>query len=116
VVDSTSFIYEEVNSSFNNILGYDPYEIQGKPVSDFIYEQDLQHTIEIANQAATQNLEVFEFENRMRCKDGSLRWFNWNAIAKSGRWYAGGRDITERKKLKTILHDTQAMAKWEAGS
>jgi len=55
-------------------------------------------------------METVNFENRYLCKDGSWRWFAWNARAALPQQliYATGRDITERKRAQAQITQLNA--------
>jgi hypothetical protein len=45
--------------------------------------------------------QTLEFKNRWICKDDSIKWLVWSAIAEpTGLMYAVARDITELVKLE----------------
>ena len=54
------------------------------------------------------------FENRYLCKDGSFRWFRWNAAPDSSERviYSVARDITDSKhaeeEREQLVHELQA--------
>jgi PAS domain-containing protein len=43
------------------------------------------------------------------CKDGSYRWFSWNAVSKpeQGLFYAVVHDITDRKRAETAIRENE---------
>jgi signal transduction histidine kinase len=47
------------------------------------------------------------FENRISCKDGSLRWLAWRAVLDRGQVYAVGRDVTNIRRTQEELHTLQ---------
>src|SRR2546423_840509 len=58
--------------------------------------------------------QALGFENRYICKDGSYRWFRWNAVADVDHQliYSLARDITESKRAEEererLLRELQA--------
>ncbi len=89
------------SAASETILGYTPAELIGKKISDFVYEEDKQKTIDSANYVMSGNL-LSNFENRYVRKDGSLVTLSW-----STRWddqdrvrYGVARDVTAIKKLE----------------
>ena len=96
--------FYKINSSFKRVLGYEDKEFMAKPFIDYVYEDDLEETIAILQEAATGKEDLYAV-NRYKCKDGTLKWIEWNVIAnaKDNTFYATGRDITERKKDEAEL-------------
>ena len=91
--------FHKINSSFKRVLGYEDEEFMAKPFIDYVYEEDLDETLAILQEAANGKEDLY-LVNRYKCKDGSLKWIEWNVIAnaKENAFYATGSDITERKK------------------
>ena len=93
--------FKRVNPAWERTLGYTRAELQSRPFLDFVHPDDRERTL-------TQNREVrgggqaLSFENRYVCKDGSFRWFLWNAAPdpEHGVIYAVARDITVRKRVE----------------
>ncbi|HKG06369.1 MAG TPA: ATP-binding protein, partial [Pedobacter sp.] len=48
-------------------------------------------------------IKQFNVDFRITAKSGTSRWLSWNMVAKAGRWYAYGRDITENKRVENEL-------------
>lgn len=96
--------FTRINSSFKNILGYETEELLAKPFIEFVYEKDIEKTIAVLNEAITGKNDLY-IENRYRCKDGSIKWIEWNilALAKENKFYSYGRDVTERKCTEEAL-------------
>ena len=89
VIDSKG-VFQAVNPAFTTILGWNPEEVLGRPVLDFI----------VPNKAGTQgslDTTLEAFENEYRRADGSTRWISWVAAPEGGSIYASGRDVTEDK-------------------
>ncbi|NER79366.1 MAG: PAS domain S-box protein [Leptolyngbya sp. SIO1D8] len=96
--------FKRLNPSFGEILGYSTAELLDIPFLNFVHPDDWP-----ATQAEIERLMAGEltiaFENRYRCRDGSYRWFTWNATAsfEDQVIYAVAQDITERKALEKDL-------------
>jgi PAS domain S-box-containing protein len=96
-----------VNAKMAEMLGYSKEEIIGRPVTDFIFNEDkpmyLQR-LENRRKGISEN-----FEQRLRCKDGSALWVvvSANPILNGGNNFAGAfdlvTDITESKRIKDIM-------------
>ena len=89
------------------IMGYSLEEIEGHSVVEFTKPEDLAISASALQRAITGE-KLTNIEVRLRHKDGSWRWFNFNTstintpngeIAIAGV----GRDITERKQAEAAL-------------
>jgi len=96
--------FTKVNSSFMNRLGYFEEEFYKNPFLVFIHEDDIEKTIQALTEAATGEQEIY-IENRYKHKDGSYRWIDWKILsyADENRFFAVGRDITQRKQDENLL-------------
>ncbi len=96
--------FTKINFSFKRILGYEDKEFLGRPFVEFIYEDDVESTLEVLGGAVEGRQDII-CQNRYRCKDGSYKWIEWNvlAIAEEGVFYTTGRDITMRKQSEILL-------------
>ena len=47
--------------------------------------------------------QVFNFENRYRCHDGTYKWLSWKSAPVGNFMYAVARDMTESKNIKEAL-------------
>lgn len=100
IVDRDGYI-RYVSSSSHRIFGYQPEEMIGRAVLDFVHPDD-QHRTAYAVEEILQGEPKPNFENRYVRKDGSTANILWSA-----RWsdsqqvrVALARDITERKKAE----------------
>lgn len=96
--------FKEVSSSFERTLGYSRKELLSRPYKDFVVEEDLGKTDgEVAS--LQDGSPTFHFENRYRCKDGSIRWFAWRSSAptRDDLVYAIARDVTDQKEKEQLL-------------
>ena len=77
----------------------------GRPVFDFVIDEDLEGTREAVRYASSQPRPAYE--NRYKHKDGGYRWISWVAAPEGGFIYGSGRDITAEKR------NAEALAKAE---
>jgi PAS domain S-box-containing protein len=111
--------FKRLNDAWEVTLGFSREELMSKPFIEFVHPDDRERTL-------GQNREVRGggrarlFENRYVCKDGSYRWFLWNARPDPDRQliYAVARDVTaakqadlERERLVSDLRDALAEVK-----
>ncbi|MDB4871822.1 MAG: Aerobic respiration control sensor protein ArcB, partial [Gemmatimonadales bacterium] len=96
--------YRNLNPAWEKTLGYTLAEIQATPFIDFVHPDDRRATLDVVDQLAT-GAPVIGFENRYRCKDGSYRFFLWNAtrVIENQIIYGAARDITARKLAEEAL-------------
>jgi PAS domain S-box-containing protein len=97
--------FKSLNPSWQKILGFSMEELMAKPRIDFIHPEDRLSTE--AEVSRLQNGEItLAFENRYLCKDGSYKWFLWNAVSSPRQRviYAVARDITERQRAEQERH------------
>lgn len=96
--------FKRLNPSFARILGHSDSELLAHPFISFVHPDDIPATQAETERLATGALTL-SFENRYRCRDGSYRWFSWNAIAfvDEGMLYAAARDVTAHKQLEQDL-------------
>jgi PAS domain S-box-containing protein len=86
-----------VNPAFERTLGYTAEECVSRPMLDFVHPEDLERT-RAALEVLAAGEELRQFENRCVCRDGSVRWLQWNCRPepnRSGLIAAAARDITD---------------------
>ncbi|MEH1809690.1 PAS domain S-box protein [Nostoc sp.] len=92
------------------LMGYSLEEIEGHSVVEFTKPEDLAISAAALQRAITGE-KLTNIEVRLRHKDGSWRWFNFNTSTintPSGVAIAGvGRDITERKQVEEALRRSE---------
>ncbi len=96
--------FKRVNPAWERVLGWTTQELLSRPYVEFIHPDDRKRTAqEAARQAAGH--EAIQFENRYLCKDGSFRWFMWNATPSLDDQviYATAHDVTELKLTQEQL-------------
>jgi PAS domain S-box-containing protein len=102
VVVAADGIFRSVSPASAAILGYQPGEMVGRNLMDFVWPEDVGPTQGALVDAATQT-SLTNFENRYRHCDGSARWLSWNTTREGELIYGYGRDITETKLQQQAL-------------
>jgi PAS domain S-box-containing protein len=104
--------FVEVNSRWQDVLGYVPKDLCAKPFLDFVHPDDVPATLaemrklRQADQVPAYQAPAdqhFAFENRYRCCDGSYRWLSWRGQVSGEYTYAIARDITDQKQAELTL-------------
>lgn len=97
VVDEDG-VFLSITGACEQIFGYTPEELIGRPMLDLVYPPDRKKTLNAVDRLMKGNLQ-YDFENRYVRKDGRVVYLMWSA-----RWYkdkkirvAVARDITGRK-------------------
>ena len=93
-----------VSAAFEDMFGYAPHEVIGKPMVNMVYPDDRERTLSIAESVVDGHM-LPRFENRWVRKDGKVVNVLWSA-----RWseehqvrIAVAHDITERKEMEAQL-------------
>ncbi len=93
--------FKRLNPAWEKALGFTHEEMTSKPFIEFVHPDDRERTLN-QNAAVRGGDRALAFENRYVCKDGSYRWFRWNASPDTEQRviYSVARDITEIKKTE----------------
>lgn len=108
VKTGTNGYFKWVSPSFERVLGWTQEEMTSQPWTHFVHPDDVPKS-----ETETDNLfegsKTFSFENRYRHKNGSYRWFLWNALSVSEEnvIYGGAIDITQRKMAEEKLRESE---------
>jgi PAS domain S-box-containing protein len=89
--------FKRVNPAFERTLGYTAGEFVSRPMIDFVHPEDRERT-RTAVGVLVGGDELRQFENRCICRDGSVRWLQWNCRpgpSTDGLIAAAARDITD---------------------
>ncbi|MFT3757640.1 PAS domain S-box protein [Thauera sp.] len=103
--------FRRCNPAFGRILGHAPDSLPGRPMVDFVHDEDVDTTLDALRRLATG--EPVTFENRCRCADGNYKWLEWsiNPVPEEGLVYAVARDITGSKAAEQALRAESAFRK-----
>ncbi|MCW0481165.1 PAS domain S-box protein [Gaoshiqia sediminis] len=97
-----------LNPSWERTLDWSNDELLSKPYLEFIHPDDREKTINGIAKVVEGN-EVYQFENRYLCRDGSVKWLSWNAHPIPGEkmFVAASRDMTEYKQIMEELQSRE---------
>lgn len=89
--------FRKTNIAQKHILGWNPEELVGQPVAEFVLAEDAARTaLEIGRVLTNPGSVVTDFRNRCIHKDGGYRWISWSGSAKDGFIYCIGTDVTDK--------------------
>jgi PAS domain S-box-containing protein len=93
--------FKRLSPSWERTLGFTREELMSKPFIEFVHPDDRERTLK-QNAEVRSGWQALSFENRYLCKDGSYKWFRWNAAPHTGDKviYSVARDITESKRAE----------------
>jgi PAS domain S-box-containing protein len=100
--------FKQINPAWTEILGWSKEELYSRPWLDFVYADDRPATVR-SGELLSRGEAVLGFENRYRCKDGTLRWLTWNSFPsiKDKTIFAVARDTTLRRRTEEELRTNQ---------
>ncbi|WP_455278568.1 PAS domain S-box protein [[Eubacterium] cellulosolvens] len=95
---------KKINPAFERILGWGPEELLSKPFIELVHSEDREQVRETIHNCMSKDLETFNLQIRVLCKDASYRWLSWigKIIKEEGIAIATARDITEEKNLEDV--------------
>ncbi len=96
--------FKVLNPAWSKTLGWSNEELLSKPWIEFVHPQDRETTINVKGNLVNGQ-EVFQFQNRYICKDGSVKWLSWNSFPYPAEeiMFGVARDITEQKEVEDKL-------------
>lgn len=91
----------KANPAYTRILGYEQSELGVAPFLSFIHPDDKERAVEEVDKLI-KGTTMINFRARVRCKDKSYKWLEWNATTdlQTGLVYGVARDVSEQVKLE----------------
>jgi PAS domain S-box-containing protein len=108
----TNAVYKYASPSVERTLGYEPHEMLGKTIFDYVHPDDLERVKE-AVQTAIKTQTPTRIEYRCRHADGRYLWlestgsFIFDDNGPIAGTVLSSRDITERKKAEDALRKSE---------
>ena len=99
-----------VNAAYERTLGYPVRELLSRPFLETVHPEDVPRVRDLFGELGDGDRDdVIGFENRVICRDGSVRWLQWNTrtVPERGIVFAVGRDVTDRRRADAELHEAQ---------
>jgi PAS domain S-box-containing protein len=102
--------FQWVSPMFESTLGWTTEEMTSAQWTQFVHPDDIAPSVAEETSLFDGN-ELMAFENRYRHKDGSYRWFSWNAQPDSEKQviYAVAVDVTDRKAKEQKIQEQAAL-------
>ena len=81
------------------VFGYSREELLSRPWIEFAHPDDRERMVQ-AVASLERGDDVVQLQNRVVCRDGSVRWVEWSTrvVPDEGLFYAAGRDVTESRR------------------
>jgi PAS domain S-box-containing protein len=81
------------------VFGYSREELLSRPWIEFAHPDDHER-MQQAVASLERGSDVVLLDNRVVCRDGSVRWVEWSTrvVPEDGLFYAAGRDVTETRR------------------
>jgi PAS domain S-box-containing protein len=97
--------FKKVNPAFTQVLGYPEAEFLARPFTDFVLPDDRESTLEDIEEKFRGGGPL-AFENRFRCKDGTVVRLSWvvSADPDDSALYATARDFTALRHAEEQLN------------
>ncbi|MDX9769832.1 MAG: PAS domain S-box protein [Tenuifilaceae bacterium] len=104
--------FKTLNPSWSKVLGYTTEELMAKPWLEYVHPDDKEATKNI-KASIVNGQEIYQFENRYICKDGTIKWLSWNSFPypKENIMYGVARDITFKKQAEERLKSSELKLK-----
>jgi PAS domain S-box-containing protein len=101
--------FKKLNPAWEKTLGWSTKELLSKPWIDFTHPDDIEKTKNIKSVKLDNGEEVYQFENRYICKDGTIKWLSWNSFPfpEDSVMFGVARDITKQKKAEEQLKESE---------
>jgi PAS domain S-box-containing protein len=96
----------DVNPAWLSTLGWAADDLVSNKFEKFVFSADRDRSYEEFRRLLAGGRPQ-HFENRISCKDGSVRWLAWRAVLDRGQVYAVGRDVTNIRQTQEELHRLQ---------
>ncbi|HEY9732340.1 MAG TPA: PAS domain-containing sensor histidine kinase [Drouetiella sp.] len=102
--------FSSVNQAVETLIGYDAAHLIGTRFVSIIAPADIEQTLDYFAEAKNSELEK-PLENRLVCKDGSYRNFEWSVRWSDEKqsYFCVAHDVTEAKRIERMKQEFVAM-------
>lgn len=92
-----------INDAVTNMLQYSVDELIGASIWNYCYREDVNRIVNGIEEGLKRKNKNFNVDFRLVSKTNEVRWVAWGMVAKEGKWYCYGTDITEKKQVENEL-------------
>ena len=92
-----------INDAVTRMLHYGVDELIGASIWNYCYRDDVNRIVNGIEEGLKNKNKNFNVDFRLVSKTNEIRWVAWGMVAKEGKWYCYGRDITEKKQVENEL-------------
>jgi two-component system sensor histidine kinase/response regulator len=96
---------KDLNPAWERTLGFTKEDLLTKPLISLVHPDDEEETKNAFHHLIQDLIPIINLFTRIRCMDGTYKWFSWNAAASADAKlaYAVARDITDEKHIQEEL-------------
>ncbi|MDA0367128.1 MAG: PAS domain-containing sensor histidine kinase [Proteobacteria bacterium] len=97
-------IFRKVNPVWEKVLGFPAEDLLSRPFIEFVHPSDFAHTQVELEKLREPGHQTQNLLNRYRCKDGSYRWLQWNAVndPQGSLAYVSAVDVTDQQEIERL--------------
>jgi len=97
---------ESVHGAVRSVLGYEAWELVGRPYHELIHPEDLRIA---TDPRAPRHDDPELVERRVLARDGSYRWMELNVSGSPGDdlLHVSARDVTERREIRRRIEESE---------
>ena len=112
VIRDMDGVMQTVSPSCRAILGYEPEDLCGHHLLDFVHSDDRDHTLScmIEVEDRPQDVPAYTVNNRYRHRDGHYVCLEWRAHLFGDNIYAVARDVTDKLTAEQDLRQAKRAA------
>jgi PAS domain S-box-containing protein len=98
--------FKVLNPAWTKTLGWSVEDLLSNPWIKFVHPDDRNETKNIKS-VIVDGQEIFQFENRYICKDGSVKWLSWNSFPypEENIMFGVARDVTASKQRELVINN-----------